>query len=135
MAAPTRSHTTLRKQLKEFDDKTAEEYDVWYKGLNDEERPFIDTTIQAFNARIKASEEEALKLKSPKAPDSQREGTSNPLPDEITEAEISAMWTSIDAADVSSLDQESLKIFEYQGFDPKAILISLMKAKKTQQCL
>jgi hypothetical protein len=132
MVTTTRSHNVLKEQLKEFSRKSDAEYSAWYQDLEGEEKTFIDGRLQAQEAKKKADEDKlaaegtsAATTDPPLAPTPQ-----NVLPSEITEAEISEMWSIIDDADVSSLDQEALKIFEYQGFDPKAILVSLMKAKK-----
>lgn len=49
---------------------------------------------------------------------------------EISDVELSEMWTSIDKQDVTLIDEDSLRIFEYEGFNPDLILRSLMVSKK-----
>lgn len=131
MTSHARSHTTLRNQLKEFGSKTTEEYNTWYAGLIEEEKEFIDGRVAAFEAKL-LSDQEKLNFKGVKIaiPTGEETSKGKDVPNEITESEIAAMWLAIDSADVSGLDQDALRIFEYQGFDPKKILISLMKAKK-----
>jgi len=50
--------------------------------------------------------------------------------EEINEHMVNAMWDSLDKYDVATIDAESLRIFEFEGFNPSAILRSLMIAKK-----
>jgi hypothetical protein len=52
---------------------------------------------------------------------------------EITEKEIHSMWKSIDEYDVTLLDPEVVEAFKYQGFDPSAVLKSLMRSKKANK--
>jgi hypothetical protein len=49
----------------------------------------------------------------------------------VTDAEMHAMWGELNDFDVSILDPNVIEAFKYQGFNPDAVLKSLMKAKKT----
>lgn len=54
----------------------------------------------------------------------------NPAID-VSEKDMLDMWKLIDEHDVTLLDPEVVEAFKYQGFNPDAILKSLMKSKKT----
>ncbi|QVU28734.1 nucleocapsid protein [Yunnan Paris negative-stranded virus] len=126
MATSVRSNKTLKEQLREMNNKSGEVYSSWYAALQPTERETVDKIILTTNAAKKAREEAEIVEEQ----EEEQSTVTQKLPVEISEADISAMWTTIDEADVMSLDQEALKIFEYQGFNPKLILLSLMKAKK-----
>jgi hypothetical protein len=48
----------------------------------------------------------------------------------VSENEMSAMWKQIDALDVTLISDEVIASFQYQGFNPDAILKSLLSSKK-----
>jgi hypothetical protein len=48
---------------------------------------------------------------------------------DVSEEMLREMWTVVDGLDVSTIDSESLRIFEYVGFNPDAVLRSLMGSK------
>jgi len=58
-------------------------------------------------------------------------GDEGKKPMEVTDAILNEMWNEIDIMDVSSVDPEALRVFEYQGFNPDAVLRSLLTAVRT----
>nr|UZN45215.1 nucleocapsid protein [Citrus concave gum-associated virus] len=51
----------------------------------------------------------------------------------ISDIQLAEMWQEIDLMDVTSIDSESLKVFDHQGFKPNEILKSLMvQARKNK---
>nr|WHN63365.1 coat protein [Watermelon crinkle leaf-associated virus 2] len=125
MSSSLRTNNTLREQMKALKNKTESEQAAWLEGLNEQEMKFVETQMKTTKG-IKLAQ--ATAASSSETSEEPKGPAVESLPTEITEARIAAMWSEIDNFDVSSLDQESLKIFEYQGFNPKAILISLMKS-------
>ncbi|UZA34089.1 nucleocapsid protein [Edgeworthia chrysantha mosaic-associated virus] len=138
---PRKSNKKLKEELKAQHGKSEEEYGNWYSKLSKEEAAHVDSLIKT------AEKAKAAKEGNPSREDPEKEESdddeeaevssqvrqSAKLPSEITDVEISTMWTIVDAADVNSMDQEFLRIFEYQGFNPRKIFAALYAAKKKNQ--
>jgi len=50
--------------------------------------------------------------------------------DEVEEGDLKDMWNKVDLFDVTTIDPESLRIFEYEGFNPDLVLKTLMEGMK-----
>lgn len=49
---------------------------------------------------------------------------------EISESELRSLWSDIEGMDVTILSPDVVKAFEYQGFNPEAVLRTMAKHKK-----
>jgi hypothetical protein len=52
---------------------------------------------------------------------------------EITDDQLRDMWTMIESMSSSEIDPEDLRVFEYEGFNPSAILKSMMLRKMSEK--
>lgn len=50
---------------------------------------------------------------------------------DVSEQELRSMWDMVDNADVTMISPDVIEAFKYQGFNPDAVLKSLMKSKKS----
>lgn len=78
-----------------------------------------------------SEDEEVVFTPAPTAPGTSEKGKEKQISkEEISETEMQDMWSKIDILDVSTIDPEALRVFEYEGFNPDMILRTLLMGKK-----
>lgn len=108
------------------------EFNKWFESLSKNNKSYVQKEMKA-RKLVKAITPSAVKITEETSSSSQPPAPSIPklVPsDKVSDSDLISMWSEIDALDVSSIDRESLRIFEYQGFNPDEILKSLIIAQR-----